>query len=582
MKKVLSVFLVLALLLSLSVNVFAEGDPNADGGGGGMGSGTSTDSWSPGMDGVRVSIINVETGAVIGTPIDYSKKNPATSIIHFDKKSKIHYNNGSSLSLTMGGYDTKNPDGNMPTIISSGGSSNIEAVKRYFCSEAAATMIARDVGISFETLTNGKYKLFLEPIAYFKFNGQQVGMTAHEAALYDKQLGGGLRSKMASLSHQNLPLAMFLERPDLGFPAYSGSTSSRQSNDTIIAYLGMGIISYTDVPELDPDPEQADVEYRVNTEVVTSVTLNTSKEINPDSTATVTFQVLGRTYTMSNIVIPEGESQLVWFKWTTPATEQTVSITVSTNKGYLSENLITAKIVDLDKNPPPDPKANDRNDSFRTPSLSSNTQKTSASWSVWWARWHEFWVWVPDWDWCDHSYTDSNGNSVSDGHWVDNGEWVDKGWYDFFTNNYTASLTATSTITPDGKVPTANGKTMKSGYGVNNKVSATFSSSAPTSHVSGAQTAVSYFPEFGYNTYWRLLDLTVRGYSSQLEFKKNNYSTYIQRSHFSPVWYPNGTYRVYTYLLDAWTPAGMLSMNLNDYVTIQGSVFDDWHIAPKN
>ena len=574
MKKVLSVFLVLVMLLSLSVTVFAEGDPNADGGGGGMGSGTSENSWSPGMDGVRVSIVNAETGAVMGTPIDYSKKNPSASIIHFGKKSKINYNNGSGLSLTMGGYSTKNPDGSMPTIISSGGSSNIEAVKRYFCSEAAATMIARDFGISFETLTNGKYKLLLEPIAYFKFNSQQVGMTAHEAALYDQQLSGGLRSKMASLSHQNLPLAMFLERPDLGFPAYGGSTSTRQDNATIISSLGMGIISYKDLPEETPDPGQADVEYRVNTEVVTSVLLRTTKEINPDSPATVTFRVLGIPYTMSNIVIPEGESQLVWFKWTTPATEQTVSITVSTNKGYLSENLITAKIVDLNKNPPPDPKANDRNDSFSTPSLPSKAQKTSASWSVWWARWHPYWVWVPDWDWCDHG--------EYGGHWVDNGEWVDKGWYDFFTDNYSASLTATSTITPAGKVPTASGKTMKSGYGVNNKVRATFSTNAPNNHIASAQTAVSYFPEFKYNTYWRLLDLTTRGFSAQLEFKQNNFSTYTQRSHFSPVWYPNGTYRVYTYLLDAWTPAGMLSMNLNDSVTIQGSVFDDWHLAPKN
>lgn len=34
-------------------------------------------------------------------------------------------------------------------------------------------------------------------------------------------------------------------------------------------------------------------------------------------------------------------------------------------------------------------------------------------------------------------------------------------------------------------------------------------------------------------------------------------------------------------LEDAWTPAGMLSLNLNDYVTINGSVFNDWNIGPK-
>jgi len=573
-KRAISMLLAFVMLFSFSVTAFADGDPNVDGGGGGMGSGTSTDSWTPGMDGVRVSIVNVETGAVMGTPIDYTNKTPASSIIHFGKKSKLHYTNGSSLAPAVGGvYNYKNPSSAMPTVVSSNGSNNIEAVKRYFCSEYVTHMIATDFGIQYDTLINGKYKLLLEPIAYFKFQGNQVGMTAHEAALYDQQLSGGLRSKMASLSHQNLPLAMFLERPDLGFPAYSGDTSGRQSNDTILAYLGMGIVSYTELPPDDPDPGQADVEYRINTEVITAVTLNASREINPDSPARVTFTILGRTYTMSNIVIPEGESQLVWCKWTTPATEQTITITVSTSKGYLSENVITAKIVDLDKNPPPDPKADDRNDSFRTVSMPSNTQKTSARWTVWWAQWHPFWVWIPNWVW----HSDGDGG----GYWCDHGWWEDQGWYDFFTDIYTASLTALSTVTPDGKVPTASGNTMKSGYGVNNKVTSSFSSNAPNSHVTGAQTAVSYFPEFGYRTYWRLLDLITRGYSSQLEFKKNQYSTYNQRSHFSPVWYPNGTYQVYTYLMDAWTPDGMLSMNLNSSVNIQGSVFDDWHIAPK-
>jgi hypothetical protein len=378
---------------------------------------------------------------------------------------------------------------------------------------------------------------------------------------------------MLSLSHKNLPLAMFLERPDLGFPVFGGNPSASQSNDTILAYLGLGTVTYTEIEE-EPAPSEYDVEYRVNTEVVTAVTLQTNSEINPDSPARVTFSVMGRTYTMSNIVIPEGESQVVWCKWTTPATEQAVTVSISTDKGYLSDNQVNAKIVDLNKNPPPDPKANDRNDSFRAVSAPGNAQVTSARWTVWWARWHPFWVWIPVWDWCDHG--------EDGGHWIDNGYWEDQGWYDFFTDIYTARLTASSKITPDEKNPTASGNTMKSGYGVNNLVTSSFSTNAPNSHVTGVQTAVSYFPEFRYGTYWRLLDLTHRGFSSRLEFKPNQYSAYNQRVHFTPVWYPDGTYTVYTWLIDAWTPAGMLSMNLTDSVNIQKSVFDDWHIAPKN
>ncbi|GAB6154663.1 hypothetical protein JCM17380_34130 [Desulfosporosinus burensis] len=44
---------------------------------------------------------------------------------------------------------------------------------------------------------------------------------------------------MGSLTHKNLPFSMFLETPDLGFTAYSGATDQSQSNDTIIAELGL-------------------------------------------------------------------------------------------------------------------------------------------------------------------------------------------------------------------------------------------------------------------------------------------------------------------------------------------------------
>jgi hypothetical protein len=571
--KIRIISLVLAFIMILPISAYAAdpGDPNIDGGGGGMGSGTSTDSWTPGMDGIRVSIVDVTTGAVMGVPIDYTNNRP-TPAYNFGKKNKIHYRNGVTLVPETSEYSYRNPNPAMPRVISNNGNNNIEAVKRYFSSRYVADMIATDFNIPFETLTSGRYKLLLEPIAYFRFQGQQVAMTAHEAALYDQQLSGGLRRRMISLSHQNLPLAMFLERPDLGFSPYSGNTSSAQSNDTILAYLGIGTVTYTEQEE-PPPPSEYDIEYRVNTEVVTAVTLHANSEINPDIPATVTFSIMGQSYTMSNIVIPAGESQVVWAKWTTPATEQDVTIAVSTNKGFLSDNRINARIVDLDKNPPPDPKATDRNDSFHAISAPSNPQRTSARWTVWRAEWEEFWVWIPVWVW----HSTGNGR----GYWCDHGYLEDQGWYNFFTDIYTANLTAVSQITPDDKVPTASGSTMKSGYGVNNIITSSFTTNAPNSHVTGAQTAVSYFPEFGYKTYWRLLELITRGFSSRLEFKQNNFSPYNQRVHYSPIWYPDGEYNVYTYLLDAWTPDGMLSMNLTNSVTIQGSLFDDWRVAPQ-
>lgn len=163
------------------------------------------------------------------------------------------------------------------------------------------------------------------------------------------------------------------------------------------------------------------------------------------------------------------------------------------------------------------------------------------------------------------------------GEWVDNGEWIDNGWYDFNSTAYSASLSGRMEIHPDDIVPTAIGDTMKSGYGIKEGASAEFSANAPSSHYAPVQTAVSYFPEFSYDTYWRLLERTGNSLAS-FTFKPNEFSTYGRKVHFTPVWYPDNTdYTVYTYIIDAWTPSGMLSVNVNDSVQIEGSMYDDWY-----
>ena len=565
MKRIFAFFLSILLILGICpMSALADtgGSGNVDGGGGSMGQGTSQNSWNPGMDGVRVTVIYSETQKPASASIDLTSKTPAIKI-HFGKVSKIQYRDGSSISPTTSSYVYYNPAITMPRIISTGSSkASIEAIKKYFCDEIIVRYIAELTGISYDDLITGKYKLLLEPIAYFKHNGIMYAMTAHEAALYDNQTGGALRRTMTSLTHKNLPLAMYLEYSDLGFAAYSGPTNKTCSNDTIIAYLGMGIVRFEEQPPEQPEPTDYDYEYRVDTDVITPVTLYAGSEINPDGPATVTFTIKGSTYRMSNIVIPEGDSQLAWVKWHTPSEPQDITITVRTNRGALSQTTIKAKVVDLSGNDPPDPKATDTAGSWRPSSVPSREEKSYAAWSVWWAQWHPYWVW----------------HSTGDG----DGYWVDEGWYDFFRDNYSASMTATTRIEPDEKVPTAAGDTMKSGYGVSNTVTATVSTSAPMSHYTYGQTAVSYFPEFNYTTYWRLLDRLSSGKTARFQFAENIYSTYKQRVHFSPVWFPDGSYTVNTHVMDIWTPAGMLCANLTDSVTISGSLYDDWHIAPGN
>lgn len=562
MKRIISVLLSFAIMLTaLCIPAFAEGGTggsgNIDGGGGSMGDATSHGSWNPGNEGVRITVVRASDHAVVTTPFDLTNKQPAAGIYHFGKVSKIQYNGGAALSPVQGGYSYKNPAQPIPRIISTNGNNNIEAIKRYFCSEYAVKLIAEQTGMDYETLIGGEYKILLEPIAYYKYEGVMIATTATEAAMYDEVVSGHLRTWMGSLTHKNLPLSMFLETADLGYPAWSGSTTQHATNSAIKSSLGLGIVRFEEQPE-EPTITTYDYEYRTNTEVITAVEVSGGQS-DPDNPVTVRFNILGTTYTVSNVYYPDGDSQLAWVRWTTPDTPQDVTITVSVSGPGSAQGTIQCKIVDLDENPPPNPVADDRNDSFSPSTVLSRAEKTSAQWSIWRPWWYAYWVWHGD----DES-----------------GYWCDHGWWEFHLDRYTASLSATMEITPDAKNPTASGTTMKSGYGINEVVTARVSSSQ-RSATTALQNAVSYFPEFNYDSFWRLLDrVSISSSSSRLEFQTNEYSTYNRRTHFTPIWYPDGAYTVNTWVIDCWTPVGMLSVNLSDTLTISGNLWDDWHIAP--
>lgn len=551
----------MAAFFCLQIVAFAEGDPNIDNGGGGLKDGSSENFWNPGNDGVRVTIVDAETGAVKSASIDYTNTNASDIALHFGKVSKAEYVGGTALSATTSSYTFINPTEPLPTIISDGSGASIEEIRSYFTDEQVVKRIAEHTRIEFDDLTNGDYKLMVEPIMYITFNGIRTAMTATEAALYNMQTGGEMINKMGPLSHKNLPLAMFLEKDDLGYTAWTGSKNSYMTDSDIIQYLGVGIVSFKE-PEEEVEVAASDYEYRVDTDVYTSITV-TGGEHTPDNPVTVRFYIKNKVYTVGNIVYPKGASQLVWCKWHTPNTEQTVNIKVTVTGGAsASKTNITANIVDLNKNPPPDPTADDRNDSFRAVSVPNREQRTSAAWSVWSAYWQPKWVWQSRWRWTGK-------------RWVDRGRWVDKGEWKFRSNSYSVSMSANMQITCDEKNPTNVGRTMKSGYGINETVTASISGNGQHTEL---QNAVAYFPEFYYKTYWRLLEYT----NGALEFRKNKYSTYNNRTHFTPLWYPDGNYKVYTWAIDCWTPAGMLSANLADSLTIKGNVFDDWHIAPSH
>ena len=573
-------------LLTGSIPVYAEGGSNLDTGGGGISHGTVSCNW-PGesYQGVRVTVVNAETGSAVGSPVDFSNKDLTSvsgSMIHFGKVSKLQYRSGAALTPQTTRYVCYRPEKPMPLLISSNDfKASIQQIRNYFCSEGAASMVAARVGMDTAALTNGTYKMVIEPVIYLIYHNLYYAMTTTEAGLYNRIVNGDLGARFPTVVMKNLALALYLEHADLGFAAWTGSKNTARTTEEMIQILGIGIVSYRGVPATEGT---FDAVYRADTDVISAVTLSASQEINNDACATVTFTVCDRIYQMTGVVIPENGSQLVWVRWHTPSEPGPVTISISASRGYLSNCEIHAYVVDLNENPPPDPQADDRYNGFVPPSVPSGQEVSSLTWGVWNCYWKENWVWVADWQWVDepHGVTCTEDCVSGHGHWEDRGHWEDQGYYEYSWNPYTAGLSASAQISPDGKAPTAVGNTMKSGYGLNMEVRAQLWSNAPSGHLTQAQNCVAYFPEFYYSEYCRLLECTTEGYSAVFEFQKNPYSTYQQRTHFTPVWFPNGTYTVYAQVLDAWTPAGMLQINPSSSVMIQGSLFADWHIRPVN
>lgn len=558
--KYLIVILSCFIFLLLNQSAFAIGEGNMDSGGGEMADGTNQNKWSVGDEAVRVTIIRNSDQTIMTIPVDFTNRNPSIQV-YFGNNCKIGYREGKNLSINPGAYKCVKTSIKMPKIVTSAsGHTNIEEIKRYFCSEYMIRLIAEKTGMNYDILINGDYKILLEPVVYITYNGVKYAMSATEAAYYSPMTSGNLRAKFFNVLFKNVPLAMFLETPDLGYPVWLGSKNQNVTEEEVISSLGLGIIHFEKAEGEDPDAKTYDYTYRVNTQVITSVTVSGGRA-NPDRPVTARFNINGRTYTVRNIYYPSGDEQLVWVKWRTPDKPQDLTIHVTTSgSGHADKSTIHVKIEDLDENPPPNPVADDRNDSYKRPgALPIFESINEADWSVWKAWWHEHWVW--------HS-----GSEDEDGYWED------EGWWDYDKDWYHALLSATMKIEPDAKSPSAKENEMKSGYGINETVTADVQTDR-SSAVTGAQNAVAFFPEFQYETYWRLLKRTSGNLHAKLEYQPNRYSTFNRRTHFTPIWMPDGDYTVYTWLIDCWTPKGMLALNLSDQVYIEGSLWDDWHIS---
>lgn len=342
-----------------------------------------------------------------------------------------------------------------------------------------------------------------------------------------------------------------------------------------------------------------------------------------------------------NITCPAGgEEAMGWIKWHTPRREQSVVITLESKRDtliLLDENgdqceklIINADIAKVKESTPPDPQVSDTRPSWqkiysqssvqdRISEYVSNNSLQELSWYTWsiGASWTQHWDWTdkrvsvitggmtdpssdtPYWDaetkteditftsWgvYNHYFASATAERMS-GKFYTGAVLISKADLQLEKVTYSVSMSAEATISPSDYCKTAtysesNGKyTMKSGYGIQINVDTHLS--GDTQYCTGSQTANVLFPEFNYNRhnttlYNRLLEKV----NGSFVFKKNKYSTYNDRVHFTPIWFPDKkNYTVYVEVFDVWCPAGQLSVRLTDQIYIKGNVYDDWHIAP--
>ena len=335
-----------------------------------------------------------------------------------------------------------------------------------------------------------------------------------------------------------------------------------------------------------------------------------------------------------------GEETMGWIKWHTPSREQSVVITLESRRDTLllldedgnqcDKLTINADIAKVKESTPPDPLVSDTKPSWQKVYSQSSVQERISgyvsgdsvqelSWYTWsiGAGWSQdsdydrrrvkiitggmtdpssqtpYWgaetesqdVTLYKWG-VDNRYYPSETASKMIGSFHTGAVYISTSDIQLEKVTYSVSMSAEAVISPSDYCKTASysessGKyTMKSGYGIQISVDAHLS--GDTQYCTGSQTANVLFPEFNYNRhsttlYNRLLEKS----GGSFVFKKNKYSTYNDRVHFTPIWFPDRkNYTVYVEVFDVWCPAGQLSVRLTDQIFINGNVYDDWHIAP--
>lgn len=650
-------------------NEKSGGDVNVDGGGGG--NNTQGGAGKPDTildneqdEGVRVTLVNAETFERVTTPIDFAN-NPRKPIeLHFGKEYKLWYVKNQKINMLKGdSYTWKTPKTPLPKIV--GG--DINKIKVYFGDEGFIKYYSSLSGVSFEELTSGKYKFMLEPVGYPKIQGKVTACTATELALLDKKLNGYIsKSFIKIFTHRDLPLSMFLAKDEFGLKKFQGSTKAQQSSDTIIKQLGVGAVTFKEQPEEPPEMIIPQYKYRTNTVVYTSITtgLGMGNVISGNGRDGYSVNPVRVNFTLSDtsdgakIISQKSDAytsnDTIYVKWRTPEVPKQMFVIANISYVEIEYNEVTGEpirknkvekieipieIEEIIQNPPPNPVADDKNPNWKMPSNipKISDDKISNSWKEYEVRADSYVVSVDE----DGKADIRNVTLTTEKTYTVKFKGSNNLYNDIYTDPYSKTH-ITRDIGGGRKV-----YNMKSGYGIRQeinsklecivdireevignyeqeitddkgnvigtetKVGVITETRTETHDTSVApQNAVSYFSDFYFKDYFRLLetseDVENIGKESILQFKNNRFSTYNNRTHFTPIWYPDDEYYVLnSYIFDAWTPAGMLGIGMNsikdfgnrdrvtvrdsnnedDKVTyttngiyIKGNLWDDWYV----
>ncbi len=341
---------------------------------------------------------------------------------------------------------------------------------------------------------------------------------------------------------------------------YTGNNETESVQLTVKPKLDLGIEA------ISPNSD-----YRAGMTVITSFRIYnySDMDILPNHSNTVSFEsyyyngsykVLISSQEWSQAVIPAKNNNLVYFKWTIPShiagkpvfcdakvnSDMTIDEYSYTNN---SASLIRT-VSSVNTSQTPNTQYEETRPEDFTITDSPSEKAGSATWSLW---------------------IYSNGN--------------------FIRKNFGIAISsAIPSITPDEGSPSAEYKSdqwyMRSGYGINLSYCPVITSlSGYTMPASSAYTDVqqseAMFPEFNYGT--------SNGEFRSLErqngvwmFECNKTADQEERLHFTPLWFPNGSYVISVKATEVWTPAGMISSlrNSND-ITIVDSAYDDWYVGEE-